>query len=163
MKNCSYYGFLACPQQANSKNTTKAPVYCEKCSYSWTESSMNYNSSNLKYRVYEFLSECEKHLRMKKCPKCQTFINKNRGCSHMKCLVCDYNFCWICTREYSNHNFKKCVLFTTMKWSPLITLAFTAGYLLGFHLILWKYFFHLISLTVKFCAQNLLLFLIYLC
>ncbi len=30
------------------------------------------------------------------CPKCNTIIEKNGGCSHMKCGKCSYDFCYSC-------------------------------------------------------------------
>lgn len=32
----------------------------------------------------------------RKCPKCDTRINKNGGCNHMTCTQCKYHFCWQC-------------------------------------------------------------------
>ena len=32
----------------------------------------------------------------KKCPKCNTRIEKNQGCNHMNCKLCKHEFCWIC-------------------------------------------------------------------
>eukprot|EP00457_Paulinella_chromatophora_P003766 gb/GEZN01003774.1/.p1 GENE.gb/GEZN01003774.1/~~gb/GEZN01003774.1/.p1 ORF type:complete len:685 (+),score=118.80 gb/GEZN01003774.1/:119-2056(+) len=33
------------------------------------------------------------------CPKCQTRIEKNRHCNHMKCTKCSFDFCWQCRQE----------------------------------------------------------------
>ena len=31
-----------------------------------------------------------------KCPKCGCQVEKNEGCSHMICIICNYSWCWIC-------------------------------------------------------------------
>eukprot|EP00553_Chaetoceros_curvisetus_P004583 CAMPEP_0204618916 /NCGR_PEP_ID=MMETSP0717-20131115/5421_1 /ASSEMBLY_ACC=CAM_ASM_000666 /TAXON_ID=230516 /ORGANISM="Chaetoceros curvisetus" /LENGTH=398 /DNA_ID=CAMNT_0051632775 /DNA_START=218 /DNA_END=1414 /DNA_ORIENTATION=+ len=48
----------------------------------------------------------------KKCPKCKWRIQKNQGCSHMRCRQCGHEFCWICLQDYFGHagahDAKKC-------------------------------------------------------
>eukprot|EP01130_Rhizamoeba_saxonica_P003905 TRINITY_DN1618_c0_g3_i1.p1 TRINITY_DN1618_c0_g3~~TRINITY_DN1618_c0_g3_i1.p1 ORF type:complete len:826 (-),score=122.69 TRINITY_DN1618_c0_g3_i1:505-2982(-) len=41
----------------------------------------------------------------KKCPKCESNIEKNGGCSHISCRFCEYQFCWICGRKYVSGNY----------------------------------------------------------
>eukprot|EP01125_Pyxidicula_operculata_P012905 TRINITY_DN4250_c0_g1_i1.p1 TRINITY_DN4250_c0_g1~~TRINITY_DN4250_c0_g1_i1.p1 ORF type:complete len:337 (+),score=43.48 TRINITY_DN4250_c0_g1_i1:64-1074(+) len=45
-------------------------------------------------------SEQWKRNNTKQCPKCQVHIEKNQGCSHMRCYSCQYEFCWICLGKY---------------------------------------------------------------
>ena len=43
------------------------------------------------------------HVECKSCPKCERPIEKNGGCSHMRC-ICGADFCWECGQFSSNHN-----------------------------------------------------------
>ena len=40
----------------------------------------------------------------KKCPRCQTPIEKDEGCNHMNCRKCRKEFCWICMQDWSLHS-----------------------------------------------------------
>ena len=49
----------------------------------------------------------------KNCPRCQTPIERNQGCIHMKCGQCHFHFCWLCMREFVNHeSFYECNLYS---------------------------------------------------
>ncbi len=39
----------------------------------------------------------------KRCPKCQTYMEKNFGCNHMSCSICKLEFCWICMKPWADH------------------------------------------------------------
>ncbi|KAM8778541.1 LOW QUALITY PROTEIN: cullin-9 [Rhynchonycteris naso] len=40
----------------------------------------------------------------KRCPSCQTPIEKNEGCLHMTCAKCNHGFCWRCLKSWKpNH------------------------------------------------------------
>ena len=46
----------------------------------------------------------KKGKRVKRCPRCQMYTEKNEGCNHMTCVSCKYQWCWLCEGEYNyNH------------------------------------------------------------
>merc|ERR1719263_1044572 len=53
----------------------------------------------------------------KRCPKCQTRIEKNQGCNHMSCSQCKYEFCWMCMGDW----FRAASLFVAGGPSSLIS------------------------------------------
>lgn len=39
------------------------------------------------------------------CPNCKFLIEKTKGCDHMTCAKCEYEFCWKCLREYNSEHY----------------------------------------------------------
>ena len=52
----------------------------------------------------------KKGKRVKRCPRCQMYTEKNEGCNHMTCISCKYQWCWLCEGEYGygHYNSGKC-------------------------------------------------------
>merc|ERR1711916_325708 len=66
----------------------------------------------------------------KRCPRCKTPIIKNGGCSHMKCMHCKHEFCWLCKKDWSTHDvcvFEKLavagVIALSPVWAPLLAVG----------------------------------------
>jgi ariadne-1 len=57
----------------------------------------------------------------KKCPKCQTRIEKNQGCNHMSCKMCKHEFCWICMGAWSEHGQNTGGFYKCNKYDPNAT------------------------------------------
>ena len=54
----------------------------------------------------------------KKCPQCQTHIEKNQGCNHMHCGFCKHDFCWICLGKWSDHGAQTGGFYQCNKYDP---------------------------------------------
>jgi len=52
---------------------------------------------------------------LKMCIMCKTMVARVEGCTHITCSICDYEWCWVCGREYSELHDTKCL----KTWSPL--------------------------------------------
>ena len=48
--------------------------------------------------------------RVKRCPRCKIYTEKNEGCNHMTCVSCKYQWCWLCEGEYKygHYDYGKC-------------------------------------------------------
>ena len=53
----------------------------------------------------EFL-KWKKKRRVKRCPKCNIYTEKNEGCNHMTCVSCKYQWCWLCEGLYTYEHYK---------------------------------------------------------
>ena len=48
----------------------------------------------------------KKHKRVKRCPRCKIFTEKNEGCNHMTCVSCKFQWCWLCEGQYSYDHYR---------------------------------------------------------
>ena len=46
-------------------------------------------------------NEYNVRIKYKQCPQCKVLIEKIDGCNQMKCINCEYNFCWLCLKKYT--------------------------------------------------------------
>lgn len=44
---------------------------------------------------------------IKRCPKCNYYVEKNEGCNHITCQQCKYEWCWICLEQIVNEDHYK--------------------------------------------------------
>ncbi|CAD8113093.1 unnamed protein product [Paramecium sonneborni] len=100
---CNYYAFLP-------KNRCNKEFSCHQCNFIWLDKQyLSYDKlfllkikdtkSDILSSVFEFISTQE-------CPKCDSKILKNGGCSHMTCKKCNFYYCWRCNNQLNDkvHN-----------------------------------------------------------
>ena len=73
--------------------------FCFNCLKDWHGEE---KCDNLLDKSFEEWSNSSK---VKRCPKCKYFIEKNKGCNHITCLNCRYQFCWLCMDKYTRNHF----------------------------------------------------------
>lgn len=88
-------------------------VVCSKCKTSFCfHCGQNYHAPADCVVIKKWLTKCQDdsetanyiQAHTKDCPKCMICIEKNGGCNHMQCYKCKHEFCWMCLRNWSEHN-----------------------------------------------------------
>lgn len=85
-------------------------------------------------RVEKRFGHWKKRHNVRACPSCKAVIEKQGGCSHMKCFQCDQEFCWSCLRPWDNHNETLCLPLSFLRsksrkygcWAPMRAVTKTA-------------------------------------
>ena len=96
---CSAWICLDDVKTSTVKCSTCKTVMCTKCKklehkYRACEESKEDN-------IFKQLVKDQKG-KWKQCPKCKQLIEKNSGCNHMICKMCNTGFCWACVKVYVN-------------------------------------------------------------
>jgi hypothetical protein len=73
---------------------------CFLCRNAWHDGLQCEDAMNIEFKKYI------ERVEVKECPKCKTKIEKNEGCNHMTCTRCNYQFCWICCKQYTKRHYK---------------------------------------------------------
>ena len=110
------YSFFCMSSEDNQDNQGKSQTNCS-CNNIKNLSCNNINckfpkrkpkgfKEKLKHLIElknEFLSQNWKKLFTKKCPNCKVPTSREGGCSHVFCLNCQFEYCWICQHKYPYH------------------------------------------------------------
>ena len=75
--------------------------YCIDCKSKWHEgmTCQENRISNTKLKEDAMFLEHAKTLKMKQCPDCKFWVERNEGCNHMTCR-CKNQFCYICGMKW---------------------------------------------------------------
>lgn len=77
--------------------------FCATCSQPWNNVHIDDNKCTATIIPDEESNKVIEKL-TRQCPSCKIKIEKSLGCDHMKCVQCDYEFCYICGESYYNNH-----------------------------------------------------------
>ena len=77
----------------------KKHKFCFNCLKDWHGKNKCDNSVDKSFQKWR------NSYKVKRCPRCKFFIEKNEGCNHITCRNCNYEFCWLCMGKYSYNHF----------------------------------------------------------
>ena len=83
-------------------------LICNVCGDFWHEGKTCLEISDPDFDLYAR----ENNLKM--CIICKSVIDRVEGCTHITCPVCDYEWCWLCGREYKDYHERDC----PRQWNP---------------------------------------------
>ena len=146
-------GFSEINKNSNYCKCNFGHEFCSKCNNKWHKNS-KCKSSN---ENQNFDYDC------KRCPNCKIWTQKNEGCNHMTCIECNFNWCWLCEKEYKSNHYNNGECKGKQYYNPL-KLFFSISdrnnneekILLMFLNILFYFFY-----TISFCLFNTYLFIYY--
>ena len=96
------------------------------------------------------LKKLKNEINSKRCPNCGIFLIKYKGCNHITCSNCKYEFCWICKSKYSDDHFKTSGCFQYKQWK-----------ICEIKIIRYIYnFFYTIIIYLLFCLLSFPIFLL---
>ena len=58
------------------------------------------------YVIDKTFMKWKKGKKVKRCPRCYLYTEKNEGCNHMTCANCKYQWCWLCEGKYSYNHYE---------------------------------------------------------
>ena len=97
-------GFLEKSSQTNYVKCQNGHIYCFECLRP------PHGKSKCDEVMEKDFMKWKKNKRVKRCPRCKMYTEKNEGCNHMTCVSCQYQWCWLCegAYSYSHYNSGKC-------------------------------------------------------
>lgn len=105
-ENCGKYLRLELKGEARDKQCPCGYIFCTNCSEdshapSTCTQAKEWNQERLKRNddmlwIWQNTKLCPS-------PKCSYPIEKNMGCNYMRCIKCNYEFCWLCLDSWKTH------------------------------------------------------------
>ena len=90
--------------------------YCYYCGEQW------HPRTKCKANIDKDLDKWGKAHGLKYCPNCRRKVEKRLGCDHMTCIICKYEWCWLCGERYSSGHLDNCSIKQNLKRNPPLLL-----------------------------------------
>jgi len=76
---------------------------CIQCGENWHENKTCLEVLDPEFQAYAIENN------LKPCIICKSVVDRVEGCTHITCPICDYEWCWLCGREYKDNHERKCL------------------------------------------------------
>ena len=98
IKNCDSYAI----KEGENKyvKCLEGHKFCFQCSKPW------HGNKKCQDEIDKDFKKWKRHKLVKRCPKCKYWTEKNRGCNHMTCPQCSYEWCWFCGSKCDKGHYK---------------------------------------------------------
>lgn len=73
--------------------------YCFNCAKPW------HGGLDCQDEIDKDFQKWKKKTVVKRCPHCKIYTEKNKGCNHMTCVKCQYQWCWLCEKKYTTDHY----------------------------------------------------------
>ena len=90
--NCE--SFLQKSEKSKYVKCENGHKYCFECL------KPSHGDKSCDYQIEKQFANWTKGKRVKRCPRCKMYTEKNEGCNHMTCVSCKYQWCWLCEGQY---------------------------------------------------------------
>lgn len=89
--------------------------YCYYCLEAW------HGESACREYADQLLDAWAKDHNVRYCPNCRFRVEKMMGCSHMACIQCQYQWCWLCGDHWIDGHFASCSEFKRWWHDPSVS------------------------------------------
>ena len=98
---CTECKFIFCGRCQNQYHAGKCATTAEVQQAPQEEDPNHFNQNIERAR---WVAATERYVReiSKACPRCHVAIQKTEGCNHMTCLLCKFEFCWLCLIKWGS-------------------------------------------------------------
>lgn len=99
-----YCASLSCSQPLTLTATTRQNITCSACSSQTCKTckGLAHEGSCQMDESTELVLSALNHDTFKRRPQCSEMIELTEGCNHMTCAMSRYEFCWLCSRRWSD-------------------------------------------------------------
>ena len=87
-------------------------AFCFYCSEAWHEKGTCRSDGDRKLDTWAKFHDA------KFCPNCKLRVQKMKGCNHMTCFKCQYQWCWLCGDHYTPQHYETCPIKRLQKYNP---------------------------------------------
>ena len=128
------------------KPPSSATLTCSVCSHAFCFfcGEPPHAASRCRAKADRSLRAWAKRHNAKFCPNCKVLVQRGAGCSHMSCVRCGHEWCWLCGLPLSGH--QHCQVQQYWLWNPPVYICIA---LLGFPAVLPFVFVILMLIVAK--------------